>query len=236
MPANTSAASAICGTHFGLTNADTSMTRQAGRAQPVDEGDLVGGRHGARASFCRPSRGPTSKTRTRGGRSGTADRRGRASASDLARSTSATPGCTRSPGAAVDGPDDAVARRADRAAPSSSLRAPRACRPARRRAPGRDGTSTTRWPASAASASRAGARGAAPAACGRLDTRPWNTPPIGSTPSRRPPWRHDRVRRVGLRAVDASTSLGRRRSTAKRVVHATAVGVAARPSNARRPM
>ena len=26
MPANTSAASAICGTHFGLTNADTSMT------------------------------------------------------------------------------------------------------------------------------------------------------------------------------------------------------------------
>ena len=26
MPANTSAASAICGTHFGLTNADTSIT------------------------------------------------------------------------------------------------------------------------------------------------------------------------------------------------------------------
>ena len=26
MPANTAAASAICGTHFGLTNAETSMT------------------------------------------------------------------------------------------------------------------------------------------------------------------------------------------------------------------
>ena len=44
MPANTSAASAICGTHFGLTNADTSMTRQARRAQPIDERDLVRGR------------------------------------------------------------------------------------------------------------------------------------------------------------------------------------------------
>ena len=44
MPANTSAASAICGTHFGLTNAETSITGVAGVAETVDERDLVGRR------------------------------------------------------------------------------------------------------------------------------------------------------------------------------------------------
>ena len=44
--AKTSDASAICGTHFGLTNADTSITGQPGVAQAVDELDLVGRRDG----------------------------------------------------------------------------------------------------------------------------------------------------------------------------------------------
>ena len=66
MPANTSAASAICGTHFGLTNADTSI---AGRRAAVNRSTnsilfavlIVAG------SFWSPSRGPTSTIVTREG-------------------------------------------------------------------------------------------------------------------------------------------------------------------------
>ncbi len=54
-------ASAICGTHFGLTNARHFDHRKPRRAQAVDELDLVGGRDDA-LSFCSPSRGPTSTT------------------------------------------------------------------------------------------------------------------------------------------------------------------------------
>ena len=40
MPAHTASASAICGTRFGLTNADTSIDRQSRVAERVDERDL----------------------------------------------------------------------------------------------------------------------------------------------------------------------------------------------------
>ncbi len=66
MPANTSAASAICGTHFGLTNADTSIT---GRRAAVNRSTnaILSVVLTAADSFCSPSRGPTSTTVTRDG-------------------------------------------------------------------------------------------------------------------------------------------------------------------------
>ena len=64
MPAQTSAASAICGTHFGLTNADTSITGKRGGRQAIDEGRSCPRSRSGAGSFCRPSRGPTSTTVT----------------------------------------------------------------------------------------------------------------------------------------------------------------------------
>src|SRR5262245_15118210 len=61
MPANTSAASAICGTHFGLTNADTSMTGRFAALNRFTNAILSAVETRDR-SFCRPSRGPTSTT------------------------------------------------------------------------------------------------------------------------------------------------------------------------------
>src|SRR4030095_7377739 len=65
MPAKTSAASAICGTHLGLTNAETSITEWPASAGLVTHAILwlVGT---DAASFCGPSRGPTSTIRTGG--------------------------------------------------------------------------------------------------------------------------------------------------------------------------
>ena len=64
MPANTSAASAICGTHFGLTNADTSITACPAALNRLTNSILSAVETLAR-SFCNPSRGPTSTTVTR---------------------------------------------------------------------------------------------------------------------------------------------------------------------------
>ena len=103
MPAKTSAASAICGTHFGDTNAETSITRVAGGRQAIDERDLVGGgdERPLRSAGRRAGRPRRSVTRRR-------QRSHHSSSSRL------TPGCTSSPFGAVHGLDDAVARRADR--------------------------------------------------------------------------------------------------------------------------
>src|ERR1700676_4984933 len=61
IPAKTSAASAICGTHFALTNADTSMTgRSAALRRSTNE--ILSAVEIEACSFCRPSRGPTSTT------------------------------------------------------------------------------------------------------------------------------------------------------------------------------
>src|ERR1700722_5912484 len=61
MPAKTAAASAICGTHFALTNADTSMTgRSAALRRSTNE--ILSAVEIDACSFCRPSRGPTSTT------------------------------------------------------------------------------------------------------------------------------------------------------------------------------
>ena len=59
IPRKTSAASAICGTHFGLTNADTSI---AGRPAVVKRSTnaILSVVATFAASFCSPSRGPTS--------------------------------------------------------------------------------------------------------------------------------------------------------------------------------
>ena len=65
MPANTSAASAICGTHFGLTNAETSMTECPAAASRFDERDLLGAsaRAPARSAARRAGRPRRSVTR-----------------------------------------------------------------------------------------------------------------------------------------------------------------------------
>src|SRR5690606_9868825 len=63
MPANTSAASASCGTHFGLTKLVASTVRR-----PVVDrrsmSAILSAAGTCAASFCRPSRGPTSTMRT----------------------------------------------------------------------------------------------------------------------------------------------------------------------------
>ena len=66
MPAKTSPASAICGTHFGLTNAATSITGSPAALKRSTNATLSAVLTEA-ASFCSPSRGPTSTTVTRGG-------------------------------------------------------------------------------------------------------------------------------------------------------------------------
>src|SRR5688500_12560572 len=67
MPANTSAASASCGTHFGLTKLVASMVRR-----PVAVSRSISSIFAAAGtsvfSFWRPSRGPTSTMRTGRGR------------------------------------------------------------------------------------------------------------------------------------------------------------------------
>src|SRR5262245_52870013 len=67
MPAKISAASAICGTHFGLTNAETSMTECPASLRSLTNAILSAVAIAA-ASFWRPSRGPTSTIVTRVGR------------------------------------------------------------------------------------------------------------------------------------------------------------------------
>src|SRR5687768_4872529 len=59
MRARTSAASAICGTHFGLTNAVTSTTDSPERASRFTN-ETLSAVEIATFSFCNPSRGPTS--------------------------------------------------------------------------------------------------------------------------------------------------------------------------------
>src|SRR4051812_14364431 len=59
IPAKTSAASAICGTHVGLTNADTSMVLCPASLSRLTNAILSAVEIEA-ASFCSPSRGPTS--------------------------------------------------------------------------------------------------------------------------------------------------------------------------------
>src|SRR5690242_19864716 len=63
MPVNTSAASASCGTHFGLTKLVASMV-----CRPVEDSRSISAiftSAGSRVfSFCRPSRAPTSTMRT----------------------------------------------------------------------------------------------------------------------------------------------------------------------------
>jgi hypothetical protein len=66
MPAKTCAASAICGTHFGDTNADTSITWWPALERRSTNAILSAVAIGV-FSFCRPSRGPTSTTVTRPG-------------------------------------------------------------------------------------------------------------------------------------------------------------------------
>src|SRR5258708_40285139 len=61
MAAKTSGASAICGTHFGLTNADTSITGNAAALNRLTN-SILSAVETAACSFCRPSRGPTSTT------------------------------------------------------------------------------------------------------------------------------------------------------------------------------
>src|SRR2546429_4610106 len=63
MPANTCSASAICGTHFGLTNADTSMTGRFA-ALSLSTNAILSAVETIADSFCKPSRGPTSTTVT----------------------------------------------------------------------------------------------------------------------------------------------------------------------------
>src|ERR1700730_4402232 len=59
MPAKTSAASAIWGTHFGLTNAETSMTGRFAAPRRLTN-SILSAVETETCSFCRPSRGPTS--------------------------------------------------------------------------------------------------------------------------------------------------------------------------------
>ena len=66
MRARTSAASAICGTHFGLTNAVTSTTGSPARESRFTNATLSAVEIAA-FSFCSPSRGPTSTMVTRRG-------------------------------------------------------------------------------------------------------------------------------------------------------------------------
>src|ERR1700674_1115754 len=63
MPAKTSAASAIWGTHFGLTNAVTSMTGSFAAPRRLTN-SILSAVETETCSFCRPSRGPTSTTVT----------------------------------------------------------------------------------------------------------------------------------------------------------------------------
>ena len=95
MPANTSAASAICGTHFGLTNAETSMTGRSRGAQPVDERDLVGRRDRRRARSA--------------GRRAVRPRRSVTRAGVMRTPRSVASACTSSPSRQRTADDDAVA-------------------------------------------------------------------------------------------------------------------------------
>lgn len=65
MPAMTSALSAICGTHLGLTKQGDPNLFQARLLQALHQLDFDGRRHGLEL-FCSPSRGPTSMRRTLG--------------------------------------------------------------------------------------------------------------------------------------------------------------------------
>ena len=63
----TSSEPAICGTHFGETKAPTSTTGRPAATSRSQKATRSSTERGA-ASFCRPSRGPTSTTVTRRGR------------------------------------------------------------------------------------------------------------------------------------------------------------------------
>ena len=133
MPAKTSRASPICGTHLGDTNADTSIARMARRRQR--DRRTRSSRRSARSRllFCRPSRGPTSTMVTWCG-------------SVVITSLEVEEfhaGLHELAGLAVDRADHAIARRANRAAPSSSPRASAGCRPWHARARARRARLTT---------------------------------------------------------------------------------------------
>ena len=66
MPAKTPLASAICGTHFGLTKAETSIAGRPDADSRFTKATLSTVWTAA-ASFCSPSRGPTSTMVTVGG-------------------------------------------------------------------------------------------------------------------------------------------------------------------------
>jgi hypothetical protein len=66
IPANTLVASAICGTHFGLTKDETSMTG-APASDSLSMKAILSAVEIDAASFWSPSRGPTSTTETRDG-------------------------------------------------------------------------------------------------------------------------------------------------------------------------
>src|SRR5438046_573852 len=59
MPAKASEASAICGTHFGRANAETSVTGSFAAARRLTN-SILSAVETRTCSFCRPSRGPTS--------------------------------------------------------------------------------------------------------------------------------------------------------------------------------
>src|SRR3954466_6211052 len=106
MPAKTSAASAICGTHVGLTNAETSTTGSPARERLFTK-EILSAVLIAADSFCSPSRGPTSTTVTRAGSgmgNGTAE---------LFEFEQRSAGLDQFSGLAVDGRDGAVGRSAD---------------------------------------------------------------------------------------------------------------------------
>src|SRR5678816_3148609 len=98
MPAKTSAASAICGTHFGLTKADTSIARWPAPLSASTKA-ILSAVPIAAASFCSPSRGPTSTMVTLAG---------------LLKVDQAPVGLHQFAGTAVDRLDAAVGRRAHR--------------------------------------------------------------------------------------------------------------------------
>ena len=175
MPANTSAASAICGTHFGETNAVTSMARVTGGAS----GDR-------RRRSC--ARSGSARSRSAGRRADPPRRcvtRGEGSVASCRDPAGRRPAARARRRAQCTARDDAVARRADRQFHLHRLEHRSACRRARRAAPG-----STRIrppsPASAPSELVAGPRGRARRSAARRLRR--DRPDRRGTPSdpRRP--------------------------------------------------
>ncbi len=88
MPVMTSSASAICGTHFGLTKLVTSISRRPASCN-IPTSAILAAAGTWFFSFCRPSRGPTSTILTNSG----------SVAMTYSRVNSSPPSLTWSPGA-----------------------------------------------------------------------------------------------------------------------------------------